>query len=140
MGNLRGQREAFYAAQRYREEWRRWRDKVEHPEDASPRKKKETPSDKELALPPARDLGLETLAEVLDGRVLVEWHCYRADDMLDALQLAEEIGFHVRAFHHALEAYKIRDILTEKGIAVATWADWWGFKIEAYDGIPAGAP
>ena len=140
MGNLRGQREAFFAAQRYRDEWRRWRDKAEHPKDGAskkPRKGAEDP--KEIPQPPARDLGLETLAEVLDGHVLVEWHCYRADDMLDAIQLADEVGFQVRAFHHALEAYKIRDILAAKGIAVATWADWWGFKIEAYDGIPENA-
>ena len=70
------------------------------------------------------------------GDILVEWHCYQADDMLAALQIADEFGFKVRAFHHALEAYKIRDVLAAKGVAVATWDDWWGFKMEAYDGIP----
>src|SRR5262249_21178246 len=68
--------------------------------------------------------------------ILVEWHCYQADDMLAALQVAGEFGFKVRAFHHALEAYKIRDVLVDHGVAVATWDDWWGFKMEAYDGIP----
>lgn len=140
MGNLRGQREAFFAAQRYRDDWRRWREKAERWKDAPSKKSKQSkPDEKEFPAPPGRDLGLETLAEVLDGNVLVEWHCYRADDMLDAIQLADEAGFRVRAFHHALEAYKIRDILAGKGIAVATWADWWGFKIEAYDGIPESA-
>jgi imidazolonepropionase-like amidohydrolase len=85
---------------------------------------------------PDRDLALETLALVLGGRMLVEWHCYQADDMLAALQVADEFGFRVRAFHHALEAYKIRDILAKKEVAVATWADWYGFKMEAFDGIP----
>jgi imidazolonepropionase-like amidohydrolase len=56
--------------------------------------------------------------------------------MLAALAVADELGFKVRAFHHALEAYKIRDVLSRRGIAVATWDDWWGFKMEAYDGIP----
>ena len=127
MGNVRGHREAFIAAQKYRAEWRKW-------EERSGRRggdKKE--------LPPQRDLGLETLADVLDGRVLVEWHCYRADDMLDAIQVSDEAGFSIRAFHHALEAYKIRDVLAERGIGVATWADWWGFKIEAFDGIEESA-
>jgi imidazolonepropionase-like amidohydrolase len=139
MGNLRGQREAFFAAQKYRDDWRRFTEKAARPADPNAPKKKKGAPEPEAPAPPTRDLGLETLAEVLDGRVLVEWHCYRADDMLDAIQLADEVGFKVRAFHHALEAYKIRDILAAKGIAVATWADWWGFKIEAFDGIEENA-
>ncbi len=144
MGNLRGQREAFFAAARYRDEWRRWQAKAAafaatKSTVAKPNAGNESGKSDEPGPPPSRDLSLETLAEVLDGRVLVEWHCYRADDMLDAMQLADEVGFSVRAFHHALEAYKIRDLLAAKGIAVATWADWWGFKAEAYDGIPENA-
>ena len=88
------------------------------------------------AKPPDRDLALETLALVMRGDILVEWHCYQADDMLAALEVAGEFGFKVRAFHHALEAYKIRDVLVAHGVAIATWDDWWGFKMEAYDGIP----
>ena len=92
--------------------------------------------DKDDDKPPDRDLALETLALVMRGDILVEWHCYQADDMLAALAVADEFGFKVRAFHHALEAYKIRDVLAQKGVGVATWDDWWGFKMEAYDGIP----
>ncbi len=139
MGNLRGQREAFFAAQKYREEWRQWQEREAGRASAAPRNKRESPVDAKPDPPPARDLGLDTLAEVLDGRVLVQWHCYRADDMLHAIQLAEEIGFEIRTFHHALEAYKIRDILAARHIAVATWADWWGFKMEAFDGIEENA-
>jgi imidazolonepropionase-like amidohydrolase len=84
----------------------------------------------------ARDLKLETLGEVLRGRVLVQNHCYRADEMLLMLDVAREMGFHIRAFHHALEAYKIADVLARQEVAAATWSDWWGFKLEAYDGIP----
>lgn len=86
--------------------------------------------------PPKRDLAQETLAAALEGRVLVHVHCYRADDMLRILALADEVGLRVRAFHHALEAYKIRAELARRDIAVATWSDWWGFKMEAADGIP----
>jgi imidazolonepropionase-like amidohydrolase len=138
MGNLRGQREAFFAAQRYREEWRAW-DERRRASDSRPADRRARGEPPKPDFPPARDADLETLVEVLDGKVLVEWHCYRADDMLDAMQLADEIGFEIRAFHHALEAYKIRDLLAARGIAVATWADWWGFKIEAYDGIEENA-
>jgi imidazolonepropionase-like amidohydrolase len=86
--------------------------------------------------PPKRDLDAETLAGAIEGRILVHVHCYRADDMASILALADEIGFSVRSFHHALEAYKIRGDLAKRGIGVSTWADWWGFKLEAYDGIP----
>jgi imidazolonepropionase-like amidohydrolase len=140
MGNLRGQREAFLAAERYRDEWAEWEERQgKGGKERGSRGQKSAEGKSSSTLPPARNLGLETLAEVLDGRVLVEWHCYRADDMLDAIQLADEFGIEIRAFHHALEAYKIRDVLASRHIGVATWADWWGFKIEAFDGIPESA-
>jgi imidazolonepropionase-like amidohydrolase len=89
--------------------------------------------------PVPMDLRLETLAGVLRGEVLVQIHCYRADEMAQMIAIADEMGFSIRSFHHALEAYKIRDLLAQKNIAVNTWADWWGFKLEAYDGIPENA-
>ena len=85
--------------------------------------------------PPERDLALDTLAGVLAGEVLPQIHCYRADEMLQQIKLSKEMGFRIRSFHHALEAYKIADILAREHISVSTWADWWGFKIEAWDGI-----
>jgi imidazolonepropionase-like amidohydrolase len=114
MGNLRAQRQAFANAQSYVKRLNKGE-------------------------PPARDLNMETLAGVLAGKILPHVHCYRADDMLSFLQVADEFGFRVRSFHHALEAYKIRDILAEKEVSVSTWADWWGFKMEAYDGVPGNA-
>lgn len=90
---------------------------------------------KDRPRPPKRDLLTETLVSVLRGEILVHVHCYRADEMIQVLQLAEEYGFEVRSFHHAVEAYKIRDILAAWDISVSTWADWWGFKIEAHDAI-----
>jgi imidazolonepropionase-like amidohydrolase len=88
---------------------------------------------------PVRDLKLETLAGVLRGDVLVQIHCYKASDIAQMIAIADEFGFKIRSFHHALEAYKIRDILVQKNIAINTWADWWGFKFEAFDGIPENA-
>jgi len=63
-------------------------------------------------------------------------HCYRADEMAAVLDMSQEFGYHVAAFHHAVEAYKISDLLAEHGVCAAMWADWWGFKMESYDGIP----
>jgi imidazolonepropionase-like amidohydrolase len=90
--------------------------------------------------PPGKDAKLEVLADVLDGKILVQVHCYRASDILEMVDIADEFGFQIQTFHHALEAYKVRDVLTKKNIAIATWADWWGFKLEAFDGIPENAP
>ena len=82
-----------------------------------------------------RDLGKETLAGVLRGEILVHNHCYRADEMALVMDMAKEMGYKVTAFHHAVEAYKIGDLLRENDVCSAIWADWYGFKMEAYDGI-----
>jgi imidazolonepropionase-like amidohydrolase len=120
MGNVAGYREAWIRAVRYREKWREYADKKAHGKDAEP---------------PERDLGLETLAGVLDGKILVQNHCYRADEMLEMIDVAHEFGYRIAAFHHAVEAYKIAGVLASNGICADMWADWWGFKMEALDGI-----
>lgn len=122
MGSLAAMRTAWINARRYRHDWATWRAEHPKPDDAS-------------KPPPKRDLLLETLAAVLDGEVLVHVHCYRADEMLQQLKIADEFGFKIRSFHHAVEAYKIRDVLARKRVSVSTWADWWGFKMEAHDAI-----
>ena len=88
---------------------------------------------------PKRDFQLETMSMVLKGELLAHIHCYRNDDLNIIMDLTEEYGFKVRAFHHGLEAYKVAERLAKNDISVSTWADWWGFKMEAYDGIPANA-
>lgn len=82
-----------------------------------------------------RDLGKETLVGVLKGDILVHNHCYRADEMALVMDMAKEMGYRVSTFHHAVEAYKIGDLLRENGVCSAIWADWYGFKMESYDGI-----
>jgi imidazolonepropionase-like amidohydrolase len=126
MGNLRAHRQAFLDAEKLRRAWQEWGDKLRSGKVGD-------------AKPPDRNLDLETLVGILEGRFLVQWHCYRADDMLSALQLADEFCFAVRSFHHAVESYKIRDVLAERAVATSTWADWWGFKFEAWDAIPENA-
>nr|WP_205631896.1 amidohydrolase [Paraurantiacibacter namhicola] len=86
-----------------------------------------------------RDLGMETLKGVLDGEILIQNHCYRADEMAQVMDMADEMGYRVTAFHHAVESYKIGDLLREKDVCSAVWADWFGFKMEAYDAIPENA-
>ncbi len=88
----------------------------------------------------ARDLQMETLVGVLNGDILVQNHCYRADEMANIIDMSKEFGYKVTTFHHAVEAYKIADLLRENNICSALWADWWGFKMEAYDGIQENLP
>jgi imidazolonepropionase-like amidohydrolase len=85
--------------------------------------------------PPARDIAMDTLRGVLSGEILVQNHCYRADEMAIVMDMAKEFGYHVAAFHHAVEAYKIGDLLKANNTCAAVWADWYGFKMESFDGI-----
>ena len=121
MGNMAMYREQWIEAQQYIDDWAAYEKKV-------------ADKDKD-AKPPKRDLRLETLAGVLKGEIIVHMHCYRADEMITILDMADEFHYKVGTFHHGVEAYKIADELAEKGVCGALWADWWGFKMEAYDGI-----
>jgi imidazolonepropionase-like amidohydrolase len=88
----------------------------------------------------ARDMALDTLADVLDGEILVHNHCYRADEMAIMMDMADEFGFRISTFHHAVESYKIADLLRDNEVCSAMWADWWGFKMEAYDAVNENIP
>jgi imidazolonepropionase-like amidohydrolase len=129
MGNVAGYRAQWIEAQRYIQDWEEYESKKN--DKKNDRKADKNGSDKA----PKRDLRLETLAAVLKGEVLVHMHCYRADEMATILDMADEFGYRVSAFHHGVEAYKIADTLAENEVCGALWADWWGFKAEAYDGI-----
>ncbi len=125
MGNFAVMRQAFLEARDYMKTW----------DDYDAKVKK---GDKD-ATPPKKDLKLEALADVLRGKLLVQIHCYRADEFLTEMAIAKEFGYKVRAFHHALEAYKVADKIAANGVAIATWPDWWGFKFEAWDATPWNA-
>jgi imidazolonepropionase-like amidohydrolase len=146
MGNVAGYRQAFADAQDYQQQWDKYqrelsdynKKKAERADSAGKKSKdKDGAADKEPTQPspPKRDLKLETLAEVMKGAIRVHMHCYRSDEMATMLDVADEFGFKIVAFHHAVEAYKIADRLADKGVCAAMWADWWGFKMEAYDGV-----
>jgi imidazolonepropionase-like amidohydrolase len=145
MGNVAGYRQAFADAQDYQQQWDKYnrelaeynKKKAERADGTAKKSKDKDGAEKELTPPslPKRDLKLETLAEVMKGNIRVHMHCYRADEMATMLDVANEFGFKITAFHHAVEAYKIADRLAEKGVCAAMWADWWGFKMEAYDGV-----
>ena len=116
--------------------WRQsWSEAVEYQRDWAQYEARRSSGAKDLRAP-KRDLRMETLAAVLAGEVLVQNHCYRADEMAIVLDMAKEFGYKVSTFHHATEAYKIADLLAENGVCAAVWADWWGFKMESYDAIP----
>jgi imidazolonepropionase-like amidohydrolase len=124
MGNIAVTREAWIKAIDYQQKWSSYRQKTAAGKEASE---------------PDRNLELETLLGVLHGDILVQNHCYRADEMAQMLDLAREFGFKIRSFHHAVESYKIADLLAKNDVAVSVWADWWGFKEEAMDGIQQNA-
>lgn len=116
MGNLAGMRAAFQGALDYR-----------------------TARAKRGPDRPPMDHGKEVLLDVLDGEVRVHVHCYRHDDIEGIYRVMDQYGIQVASFQHALEAYKVADLIADHGTAIATWPDWWGFKLEAYDGIPDNA-
>jgi imidazolonepropionase-like amidohydrolase len=118
MGNVAGYRAAWISAESYRRRWDKWL------------------ADKQ-GDPPQRDLELETMAEVLRGNILVHNHCYRADEMLQMIDIAREFGYRIRSFHHGVEAYKLADVMARDSISGSLWSDWGGFKMEAFDGIRA---
>ncbi|MGB0117937.1 MAG: amidohydrolase [Terriglobales bacterium] len=128
MGNFAVQRQALVEAQDYMREWDSYNEKI-----------KRADKDSKDATPPKRDLKLEALADVLRGNLMVQIHIYRADEMLTEIAMAKEFGYKIRAFHHALEAYKVADQLAANNIAIATFSDWWGYKQEAWDAIPWNA-
>jgi imidazolonepropionase-like amidohydrolase len=90
-------------------------------------------------IPPRRDLKLEPLLEVLDGKRLVHIHCYRSDEILQMIRVADEFHFKVATFQHVLEGYKIADEIAKSGAGGSTFSDWWAYKMEAYDAIPYNA-
>ena len=125
MGNFEVMRQAFEDAKVYRRDWDAYNDKV-------------VKGDKE-ARAPHRDLKLEALADILRGKLLVQIHCYRADEFLTEEAIAKDYGFKIRAFHHALEMYKVGGKIAADGTAIATFTDWYGGKYEMWDGIPWNA-
>ena len=89
--------------------------------------------------PPPTNLNYETILEVMNGNIRVHIHCYRHDDIEGIYRVMDEFDIQVTSFQHALEAYKVRDLIIEHGTSIATWPDWWGFKMEAYDATPYNA-
>jgi imidazolonepropionase-like amidohydrolase len=125
MGNFEVMRQSFEDAKAYMATWDAYNAKVA---------KKDT-----SAVAPKKDLKLEALADVLRGKLYVQIHCYRADEFLTEEAIAHEYGYKIRAFHHALEMYKVAPLIAQEGTAIATFTDWWGFKDEAWDAIPWNA-
>jgi imidazolonepropionase-like amidohydrolase len=120
MGNIALARETWIKAQAYKRKWDKYY--------------------KNGGDMPERDLAMDTLKGVLEGKILVHNHCYRADEMANMIDMSKEFGYHITAFHHAVEAYKVADLLRDNNICGVMWADWYGFKMEAYDAIKENIP
>ena len=118
-------RSAFTEARDYKNAWDTYNKKI-------------AAGEKNL-LPPRRDLRLDPLVEVLEGKRYIHSHCYREDEILMLLRVAKEFGFKVRTFQHILEGYKVADELAAAGVGASTFSDWWAYKVEAYDAIPYNA-
>jgi imidazolonepropionase-like amidohydrolase len=117
-------REAFTDAKAYKSTWDAYDAQVakgEHP------------------IPPRKDLKLEPLKEVLEGKRFVHAHCYRADEILMLIRVADDYGFKIKTFQHVLEGYKVAKEIAAHGAGGSTFSDWWGYKMEAYDAIPYNA-
>ncbi|WP_417319097.1 amidohydrolase family protein [Emcibacter sp.] len=125
MANMAGYRKAWIKARDYKEKWDKYYADYEAGEDVSA---------------PTQDLELDTLMGVLNGEILIHNHCYRADEMVSMINMAHEFGYKISTFHHAVESYKIADILAKEGVCSAMWADWGGFKLEAWDRINENIP
>jgi imidazolonepropionase-like amidohydrolase len=117
-------REAFTEARAYQKEWRDYQAKLDR---------------REQAIPPRRDLKLEPLVEVLEGKRYVHAHCYRADEILMLLRVADDFGFKIRTLQHVLEGYKVAKEIAAHGAGASTFSDWWAYKAEAFDAIPYNA-
>lgn len=117
-------RQAFTDAKAYQQSWKEYNEKVARGEQA---------------LAPRRDVTLEPLVEVLEGKRLVHSHCYRADEILMLLRVADDFGFKIRTLQHVLEGYKVAKEIAEHGAGASTFSDWWAYKLEAIDAIPYNA-
>ena len=117
-------REAFNEAKAYQQSWKDYNAKVARGEQA---------------IPPRRDLKLEPLVEVMEGKRLIHAHCYRADEILMLLRVADDYGFKIRTLQHALEGYKVAKEIAAHGAGASTFSDWWAYKLEAFDAIPYNA-
>jgi len=130
MGVMDTIRQAFTEALAYRKEWQQYEAAAAA---RNGRERGPAPS------PPRRDFKLEALVEVLAGERLVHSHCYRADEIVQLMRLAEDFGFQVATLQHVLEGYKVADEIAAHGAGASTFSDWWGYKMEAYDAIPYNA-
>jgi imidazolonepropionase-like amidohydrolase len=117
-------REAFNEAKQYQQSWKDYNQKVARGEQA---------------IAPRRDLKLEPLVEVLEGKRLVHAHCYRADEILMLLRVADDYGFKICTLQHVLEGYKVAKEIAAHGAGASTFSDWWAYKLEAFDAIPYNA-
>lgn len=119
---------AFLEGMEYRQRWLHYNQLI-----------KKNPKKKQTTLPPRRDLRLEAIADIINHKKFIHSHCYRADEILMLLRVASSMGVRVWSLQHVLEGYKIAPEIVTHGASCSTFADWWAYKVEAFDAIPYNA-
>jgi imidazolonepropionase-like amidohydrolase len=114
-------RDAFTAARDYQKTWDTYKKDVKL---------------QRSSMPPRRDLELDAMVEIMEGKRLVHSHSYRQDEILMLTRIAEDFGFRIATFQHVLEGYKVAERLAEHGAGASTFSDWWAYKYEVVDAIP----
>lgn len=114
-------RDRFQAALDYERSWKEWeKDKTR--------------------IPPRKDIELDAILEMIKGTRLIHSHCYRQDEILMLIRVAEDFGIRIATFQHVLEGYKVAEAIAKHGAGASTFSDWWSFKMEAFDAIPGNGP
>jgi len=124
MGTAYVLRKAFLEAKEYKERWDRY--------------EKEKKAGRKDLKPPRKDLKLETLKMVLEKKMAIDCHVYRADEIVWILNFCREFDLDLKQLSHCVDGYKVADVIADSGVSYGGWVDWWGFKEEAYDGCPYG--
>lgn len=124
MGNAYVARKAFIEAQEYKAKWDKY--------------KKDKAAGKKDINSPKKDLKMDTLKMVLEKKLSIDCHAYRADEIVWLINFCKEFDIDLIQISHCVDGYKVADIMAEAGVSYGGWTDWWGFKEEAYDGCPYG--
>ena len=129
-------RDAFLEAKAYKKEWDAYNAATKAMSARKPVKGASAPV---APVAPRKNLQMEALVEILEGKRLVHAHSYRADEILMLIDVANEMGFKIATFQHVLEGYKVATEIAKHGAGASTFSDWWAYKMEAYDAIPYNA-
>ncbi|GJM29883.1 MAG: periplasmic amidohydrolase [Cyclobacteriaceae bacterium] len=88
------------------------------------------------AIQPRRDLAMDAMVEVLEGKRFITCHSYVQSEINMLMKVAEKFNFRVNTFTHIMEGYKVADKMAAHGVGASTFSDWWAYKWEVRYAIP----